>query len=99
MPRITLPVILALASEAGRVCPRPDAWSRLYALLPATRSDGYGAIPAAPLVLDAWHETTDEQKILRLREHLDWAETHGALAAVHAFLVSLPEGEWHHVGD
>jgi hypothetical protein len=95
---ISLPVLLALASEGGRVCPQPHAWTRLYALLPDTRSDGYGAIPAAPYVLAAWAETSDEQKILRLREHLEWAERHGALAAVHAFLSSLPEADWHHVG-
>ena len=99
MPAVTLADVLALAAEGGRICPKPDAWSRLYALLPETRRDAYGSIPADPLVLDAWSTTGDEQKLLRLREHLEWAEQHGALPAVHAFLAALRESEWHHVGE
>jgi hypothetical protein len=96
---VTLAQVLALASEGGRVCPQPAMWGRLYELLPETRSDGYGSIPASPLMLAAWDDSRDEQKILRLREHLEWAERHGALGRVHAFLASLPEREWHHVGE
>lgn len=90
---------LALASENGRVCPQPGRWSQLYELLPDTRRDGYGFIPPAPLILAAWREASDTQKIDRLREHLAWAEQHGALARVHAFLARLPEQDWHHAGD
>ena len=96
---VTLAVVLALASEGGRICPKPQQWSRLYELLPDTRRDGYGSIPAAPLILGAWWETGDEQKAGRLREHLEWAEQHGGLEAVHSYLASLKESEWHHVGE
>ena len=99
MALVTLADVLALAAEAGRICPKPDPWTRLYALLPETRRDGYGAIPAAPLVLDAWSATGDEQKLERLREHLAWAEQHGALERVHDYLASLRESDWHHVGE
>lgn len=95
----TLAVVLALAAEGGRICPRPPAWSRLYALLPDTRHDGYGSIPAEVLVLDAWAQTGDEQKLHRFREHLEWAAGHRGLERVHAFLAALPESAWHHAGD
>ncbi len=96
---VTLPTVLALASQDGRICPQPPQWARLYELLPDTRRDGYGWIPASPLILGAWGETGDEQKALRLREHLEWADRHGALDRVHAVLASLPESAWHHVGE
>ena len=94
----SLATVRALASQDGRVCPKPAWWARLYELLPATHSDAYGSIPAAPLILAAWHETGDEQKWLRLVEHLEWAERHGALQAVHDFLAAMPESAWHHAG-
>ena len=96
---MTLETVLALASRDGRVCPQPDWWARLYELLPETRTDAYGAIPAAPLILDAWQATGDEQKRLRLLEHLEWADRHGALRALHDFLAAMPDSAWHHAGD
>lgn len=95
----SLAAVRALASQHGRICPQPDWWARLYELLPDTRNDGYGAIPPAPLILAAWHESGDEQKWLRLVEHLEWAERHGALQVVHDFLAAVPEDAWHHAGD
>jgi len=38
-------------------------------------------------------------KMLRLREHIEWAERHGALDKVHAFLSEMPESEWLHLGE
>ena len=86
MSTLTLPVVLALAAQNGRVFPKPERWSRLYELLPNTRRDGYGFIPAAPLILGAWTETGDGQK-------------NGALEVVHSYLRALPEDAWHHVGE
>jgi hypothetical protein len=37
--------------------------------------------------------------MLRLREHIEYAEMHGVLADVERFLRSLPEEEWAHLGD
>lgn len=99
MLSVTLPTVLALAAENGRICPKPPKWATLYELLPNTRRDGYGCIPAAPLILGAWWATADEQKISRLREHLEWANEQGALDRVHRFLAALPESEWHHAGE
>ena len=86
---------LVLASAGGRVCPMPDAWNRLYQLLPNTHRQGAGWEPPLPLILSAWHHSTDWQKAARLREHLDWAASHDALPRVHAFLAALPGDAWH----
>jgi hypothetical protein len=90
---------LALASRDGRLCPKPGAWARLYALLPQTRRDAYGAIPPEPLTADTFAAASDDDKRHRFIEHLQWANDHHALAEVHAFLSALAESEWHHVGD
>lgn len=95
----TLADALALASENGRICPRPTQWAGLYARLPETRNDGYGAIPASPLMDATWDGAGDEQKALRLREHLEWAAQHGGLGPVCAYLAALDENQWHHAGD
>jgi hypothetical protein len=56
--------------------------------------------PAPPLLLAAWHDTHAQvMKMLRLKEHIDWAEQHGMLDQVDKFLRSLPDSEWAHVGD
>jgi hypothetical protein len=38
-------------------------------------------------------------KMIRLREHLEWAEKHGELDSVDKFLRALPETDWHHLGE
>jgi hypothetical protein len=40
-----------------------------------------------------------DQKRERLVEHIRWAHDYGALDTVASFLRSLPENEWHHLGD
>jgi hypothetical protein len=42
---------------------------------------------------------SDEEKMQRLAEHLEWAERHGRLTALAGFLRNLNETDWHHVGD
>lgn len=95
----TLEDVLAIATKDGRVCPQPQAWSRLYGLLPGRRRVGAGWEPALPLILAAWHDSTAMDKALRLREHVEWAGRHGALDKVQEFLASLPEDQWFHLDD
>jgi hypothetical protein len=95
----TLDEVLAIAKQNSRVCPLPPQWNRLYELLPAKRRVGNGWEPALPLILAAWHDTPAIMKTLRLQEHIEWADSHGALAAVARFLVSLPEDQWYHLGE
>lgn len=91
--------VLAIATRAGRVCPLPQAWSRLYDLLPGKRRVGGGWEPALPLILAAWQDTTAVAKGNRLREHIQWAASHGALDPVREFLETLPEDQWLHLDD
>lgn len=91
----TLDETLTLATAGGRVCPMPDAWNQLYQMLPNTRRQGAGWEPPLPLILSAWHHSSDWQKAERLREHLAWAASHGALPRIHAYLTALPDNAWH----
>jgi hypothetical protein len=38
-------------------------------------------------------------KMVRLAEHIEWAEKHNALPEVAAFLRGLQEDEWHHLSE
>lgn len=91
--------LLDVCHQNGRVCPTPDRWNKLYDLLPETRRVGNGWEPALPLILGAWHHSSDLVKALRLEEHVRWADQHGALDKVAGFLRELGENEWHHLDE
>ena len=96
---ISVDQVLAVATENNRICPQPQKWQQLYELLPDKKRKGAGWEPSLPLLMVAWWDTPAMSKILRLREHIEWAAEHGGLEQVHAFLQSLPEEEWHHLGE
>lgn len=81
------------------MCPMPVKWHELYELLPNKYMSGCNYMPSAPLILAAWWTATDEQKRLRLKEHLFWAEQHGGLERVFNYLNNLSERDWYHEGD
>ena len=66
-------------------------------------SDGYfdhtGWEPALPLILAAWHDTAALSKILRLDEHIRWADEQNALDEISTFLRNLPEDHWLHLDE
>ncbi len=90
--------LLKYAQANGRVCPLPLKWNELWESLPDRCRVGGGWLPALPLILAAW-DGPFLLKILRLREHIEYAEEHGSLVLVDHFLRSLPESEWAHVTD
>jgi hypothetical protein len=92
----TLEEVLAETQKNGRICPQPRRWNQLYEMLPQKRSAGGRSEPALPLILAAWWHAPEHTKIARFREHIEWADTHGCLDKVYAFLRSLPEEEWLH---
>ncbi len=94
----TLEEAIAVASSKNRICPQPQRWNQLYALLPARKRVGVRWEPPLPLILAAW-DSPSSLKVARLREHLEWAADHGALDAIHAFMSALPECDWHHFGE
>ena len=68
-------------------------------MLPNKMRKGAGWEPALPLILAAWHDTPALSKMLRLQDHIEWADAHKVLKVVSHFLRSLPESDWHHIGD
>lgn len=91
--------LISYASENGRVCPVPMRWNELWDMLPGRHRVGSGWEPPAPLILAAWWGTPASSKILRVREHLEYASEEGVLAEVDTFVRSLPETDWAHLGD
>lgn len=90
-----LSALLAHCTAGGRVCPQPIEWDRLWQSLPCrTRTDS-GWQPPAPLILAAWHFTSNAEKRRRLAEHIRWAADHDALPAFAAALRTLPADRWH----
>jgi hypothetical protein len=95
-----LDALLAYVQENGRVCPRPMRWNEMYQLLPdSVRPASGGREPALPLILGAWNFASNLEKIIRLREHIEYASEKGVLAEVDKFLRALPEVEWHHLKE
>ena len=100
LQRTTLQVddVMHTARVNDRVCPVPGVWRRIHQMLcglPAAR-DG-GDVPPPPVNLLEWTRTSDFLKRLRLREQVEWALRHGAMAALDAYLRRLPERDWHHI--
>ena len=91
--------LLEYCREAARVCPVPHRWNELWELLPSRERSGAGWEPSPPLILGAWWNTSNLDKMVRFESHVRWADDHGGLADVDEFLRRLPETEWHHLGD
>jgi len=94
---ITLSQALAEARRSNRVCPQPQAWQKLYELLPGKRQVGRGWEPPPPLTGSAWAATTSISKRMCLRDHLEWADRQGCLEAIHGYLKNLPESDWYYM--
>jgi len=99
MSQGSLSDLLSYAKANDRVCPMPRPWQALYDLPPGKRRAGAGWEPALPLILAAWHDAPAMLKMLRLREHIEWADSHGVLTDVDSLLRALPEEQWLHLGD
>jgi len=96
---VTLKQTLREAQKNNRICPQPQKWNELYKLLPNKKRKGSGWEPSVPLILAAWWDTPDISKMLRLREHLEWAGKHDCLGEIYQFLKNLDEKDWFHSGD
>ncbi len=82
-----------------RVCPMPMKWNDLYQMLNDTKQVGAGYEPSIPLILGAWGNTSDEDKLNRLRIHIKWASDHNQLDEIGKYLRSLSEEDWAHYGE
>lgn len=92
--------LVAYCSENRRVVPLPQIWKTLHERLPNRHQKASGGWePPLPLILSAWHHSSDEDKRGRLHEHLQWAALNGGLEQVERLLKGLAEDDWHHEGD
>ncbi|MBG9390367.1 hypothetical protein [Caenimonas aquaedulcis] len=96
---ITVAEAMVEARRNNRLCPQPLLWKQLYDMLPDKVQGDHGWQPQPPLIGSAWSSTPPLVKRMCLRDHIEWAEGHGVLDEVHAFLKALPETDWHHMGD
>lgn len=95
----TVESLIAYCQDGGRVCPMPQQWNKLWGMLPGRVRDGVGWQPPAPLILAAWHETPALMKMVRLADHIKWADQHDTLEPVAEFLRNLREEDWHHLSE
>jgi hypothetical protein len=91
--------LIGYCREGRRVCPLPMHWKVVWEMLPDRVRDGAGWLPAPPLILAAWRDTPALLKMLRLQEHIEWAEQHGTLDQIGKFLRGRSEDQWQHFGD
>lgn len=98
-PVFTLEAAILVARKNNRVCPRPERWAEFYTLLPARKTLRGTQHPPAPATGAAWALTPALTKRLCLREQIEWADKTGVLESVMAFMQSMPESEWLHMGE
>ena len=96
---ITLDVVMLEARKRNRVCPRPRRWLQVYEMLPNKHEVNGRQHPPPPMVGPVWNSEAPLAKRLCFREHLEWAERHGALIEVFAIMKSLTEEEWFHMDE
>ncbi|HET8748531.1 MAG TPA: hypothetical protein VFM98_23250 [Ramlibacter sp.] len=98
-PLITLDAAMLVARRNNRVCPRPVRWTEFFALLPPRKTARGELRPPAPVTGPAWDVTPPLTKRLCFREHIEWAESAGLLESAMAFMQSMREDEWLHMGE
>ncbi|WP_292077487.1 MULTISPECIES: DUF3293 domain-containing protein [Brevundimonas] len=76
--------------DTGLVCPEPKAWHRLWLNITALAE---GPVPL-PLILAAWHTTSDVEKTKRLVEQLSIADRQGLGDAIGEAIAAIPQNEW-----
>ena len=92
---LTVVEVMVEARKNNRVCPKPEKWQQLYDMLPGRKPSE----PPPPLVGAAWNGTPSIPKRMCFREHIEWAAGQGALQQVYTYMKSLPESDWHHMGE
>jgi hypothetical protein len=90
--------LLQFVQSEGRICPEPGKWNELWEMLPDRKRVGNGWQPPLPLILGAWKYASGIEKMLRLRQHIEYASEKGSLDAVDQFLRSLSDNDWYIAG-
>ena len=98
-PLFTLESAMLVARRNNRVCPRPERWNELSRLLPPRKTLRGSQQPPAAITGPAWHATPALTKRLCFREQIEWAESQGVLEDIVAFMQTMSEQEWLHMGE
>lgn len=94
--RLGADTAMVVARRNNRVCPQPALWTQLYEELGGPHADD---LPPPPVERWLWSKLSSLQKRLFFREYVEWAERHGKLAHVMAFMARLGEADWLHMGE
>jgi hypothetical protein len=97
-PTDKLDSLLAYVQAEGRICPQPQRWNALWEMLPNKKRVGAGWKPPLPLILGAWWHTTHLEKMIQLREHIEYAAEIDALDEIDRFIRCLSQNDWY-TGD
>jgi hypothetical protein len=95
----SLEELIRYCTDNNRVCPQPQLWNEMWNKLKDKKQISAGWEPPLPLILAAWHASSNGSKQLRFEQHLVWANSHGQLREISDFLISLTEEQWFHTND
>ncbi len=79
-----------------RICPMPNKWNDLFSLI-QRKADTTNL--SVPLILGAWWVTSNLDKKVRFKNHIEFAYQNGLINEVKSFLLNLEENQWHHLKD
>ena len=77
----------------NRICLKPQKWEILYQAIKQAYPEREFV---KPLILAAWHDTTDTQKRNRFCMHLEFAMSAGVADLV---LEKMTETDWYHLNE
>ena len=76
----------------NRICPQPQHWNKLWEVIKSKTDEKI----SMPLILAAWWETSDDEKLERFKHHLKTAERLNVSKEVELYIHSMNENDWHH---
>lgn len=96
MIKSELDTFLEFCSAENRICPQPKFWNELYELFPDKRRTDSGWELPLPLILGAWTNSTDLEKMERFHMHVRYATQKNVLPEVMQLIKSLRQQDWHY---
>lgn len=87
---------LEFCRAENRICPQPKFWNEMFELLPDKKHTGPRLEPPLPLILGAWTNSTDLEKLERFHMHVRYANQKNVLPEVVQYIKSLRQKDWHY---
>lgn len=85
--------------ENSRVCLNPQKWDEFYEIIKTKINFSPDEKFPAPLILAAWHFTSDKEKFERFHEQLRIVADKGYIRQIKVILDNYSEDDWHHFGE